>query len=175
METPRRNPHRAQRIERRIEGSRKIGRWRSAKFQSSHFSGRSKPREGVIGFAGQDIRLRAGAVWINRLIYRIGIAWAFRVRSCGIFLFRRRLSGHYKRLLLGSGSFKQRLQNGHVPSAALFTISRSNGWPYRQVDGSVSVNCNCKPWIAGLRAPSLRVKGRFTPPPAAAQATHGPW
>jgi hypothetical protein len=59
METPHRNPHRARRIERRIEGTRKIGRWRSAKFQSSHFSGRSKPREGVIGFARQNIRLRA--------------------------------------------------------------------------------------------------------------------
>jgi hypothetical protein len=44
-------------------------------------------------------------VWIIRLIYRIGIARAFRVRSCGIFLFRRRLSGHYnKRLLLRTGS-----------------------------------------------------------------------
>lgn len=129
MERPLRNPHRARRIERRIEGTRKPAAGRSAKFQPSHFSGRSKPREGVIGFAGQDIRLRAGAVWINRLIYRIGIAWAFRVRSCGIFLFRRRLSGHYKRLLLGSGSFKQRLQNGHVPSAALFTISRSKALP----------------------------------------------
>jgi len=133
METPHRNPHRARRIERRIEGTRKIGRWRSAKFQSSHFSGRSKPREGVIGFAGQDIRLRAGAVWINRLIYRIGIAWAFRVRSCGIFLFRRRLSGHYKRLI-----FKQRFQNGRVPSAALFTISRSHGWPYRRINRNIA-------------------------------------
>jgi len=138
METPRRNPHRAQRIERRIEGSRKTGCWRSAKFQSSHFSGRSKPREGVIGFAGQDSRLRAGAVWINQLIYRIGIAWTFRVRSCGIFLFRRRLSGHYKSLLLGSGSFKQRFQNGHVPSAALFTISGSNGWPSRRINRNIA-------------------------------------
>ncbi|MGB6417171.1 MAG: hypothetical protein WBF50_11295, partial [Pseudolabrys sp.] len=55
---------------------------------------RSKPRQRIIGLARQDIRLRAGAVRIHRFIYRIGVAWAFWVRTRRIFVWGR-LSSHY--------------------------------------------------------------------------------
>jgi hypothetical protein len=54
---------------------------------------RSKPGQRIIGLARQDIRL-AGAVRIHRFIYRIGVAWAFWVRTRRIFVWGR-LSSHY--------------------------------------------------------------------------------
>jgi hypothetical protein len=37
-------------------------------------------------------------VWINRFVYEIRVAGAFRVRSGRIFVFRGRFSSHYERL-----------------------------------------------------------------------------
>ena len=66
---------------------------RSGKFNCL-VAGRSKPGQRIIGLARQDIRLRAGAVRIHRFIHRIGVAWAFWVRTRRIFVWGR-LSSHY--------------------------------------------------------------------------------